>query len=127
MMAILARACQERYFAQYRGDVFFGVRTMADAFYLAELAAFRREFADCLSITVALSDEDVPAAAARDHPLLRFERGLVHEVAKRAMQGRYQDVRAYLAGPPPAVDAAIRVLLLEAKLTADNIRYDKFS
>jgi len=25
------------------------------------------------------------------------------------------------------VDAAIRVLLLEAKLTADNIRYDKFS
>ena len=34
MMAILARACQERYFAQFRGDVFFGVRTMADAFYL---------------------------------------------------------------------------------------------
>jgi toluene monooxygenase electron transfer component len=127
MMAILARACQERYFAQYRGDVFFGVRTMADAFYLGELAAFRREFGDRLAITVALSDEDVPAAAARDHPQLAFEKGLVHEVAKRAMQGRYQDVRAYLAGPPPAVDAAIRVLLLEAKLTADNIRYDKFS
>jgi toluene monooxygenase electron transfer component len=36
-------------------------------------------------------------------------------------------MRAYLAGPPPAVDAAIRVLLLQAKLTADNIRYDKFS
>jgi toluene monooxygenase electron transfer component len=48
-------------------------------------------------------------------------------VAKQAMQGRYQDVRAYLAGPPPAVDAAIRFLLLEARLTADNIRYDKFS
>jgi toluene monooxygenase electron transfer component len=43
------------------------------------------------------------------------------------MAGRYQDVRAYLAGPPPAVEAAIRVLLLEAKLTADCIRYDKFS
>jgi len=28
---------------------------------------------------------------------------------------------------PPAVDAAIRVLLLEAKLTTDNIRYDKYS
>jgi hypothetical protein len=25
------------------------------------------------------------------------------------------------------VDAAIRMLLLEAKLTTDNIRYDKFS
>jgi toluene monooxygenase electron transfer component len=127
MMAILARACEERYFAQFRGDVFFGVRTMPDAFYLAELAAFRREFPENLAITVALSDEDVPERAARDHPLLRFERGLVHEVAKKAMQGRFQNVRAYLAGPPPAVDAAIRFLLLEAKLTADNIRYDKFS
>ncbi len=127
MMSILARACEERYFAQFRGDVFFGVRTMPDAFYLAELAAFRREFAETLAITVALSDEDVPERAARDHPLLRFERGMVHEVAKRAMQGRFQNVRAYLAGPPPAVDAAIRFLLLEAKLTADNIRYDKFS
>jgi toluene monooxygenase electron transfer component len=51
----------------------------------------------------------------------------VHEVAKRAMAGKYQNVRAYVAGPPPAVDAAIRVLLLDAKLTTDNIRYDKFS
>jgi toluene monooxygenase electron transfer component len=32
-----------------------------------------------------------------------------------------------VAGPPPAVDAALRLLLLEGKLTADNIRYDKFS
>jgi toluene monooxygenase electron transfer component len=127
MMAIVSRACEERYFTQFRGDVFFGVRTLDDAFYLEKLAAFRREFADGLSITVALSDEDVPAGAASKHPLLRFERGLVHEVAKRAMAGRFQNVRAYLAGPPPAVDAAIRFLLLEAKLTADNIRYDKFS
>ena len=58
---------------------------------------------------------------------MRFEQGLVHEVAKRAMAGKYQNVRAYVAGPPPAVDAAIRVLLLDAKLTTDNIRYDKFS
>ena len=127
MMAILSRACQERYFDQFRGDVFFGVRTMADAFYLDELEAFRRSFPGQLDITVALSDEDAAAAAARGHPLLRFERGLVHEVAKKAMQGRFSNVRAYLAGPPPAVDAAIRFLLLEAKLTADNIRYDKFS
>jgi toluene monooxygenase electron transfer component len=127
MMSILARACEERYFPQFRGDVFFGVRTMADAFYLEELAAFRRAYPERLEIIVALSDEDVPAAAAERHPLLRFERGLVHEVAKRVMQGRFQNVRAYLAGPPPAVDAAIRFLLLDAKLTADNIRYDKFS
>jgi len=78
-------------------------------------------------VTIALSDEDVPAEAHTAHPALMFDRGMVHEVAAKHMQGRYQNVRAYLAGPPPAVDGAIRMLLLQAKLTADNIRYDKFS
>jgi len=127
MMSILARACAERHFEQFKGYVFFGVRTMRDAFYLAELSAFRERFAQTLAVTVALSDEDVPASAAEQFPQLRFARGFVHEVAKREMAGKYQDVRAYLAGPPPAVDAAIRVLLLDAKLTTDHIRYDKFS
>ena len=127
MMSILARACRARYFDAHQGHVFFGVRTMKDTFYLDELASFAGEFPASLSITVALSDEDVPASAAQLFPRLRFARGFVHEVAKREMAGKYQNVRAYLAGPPPAVDAAIRVLLLEAKLTTDNIRYDKFS
>jgi toluene monooxygenase electron transfer component len=127
MMSILARACAERHFEHFKGYVFFGVRTMRDAFYLKELSAFRERFQQTLAITVALSDEDVPASAAEQFPQLRFARGLVHEVAKREMAGKYQDVRAYLAGPPPAVDAAIRVLLLDAKLTTDHIRYDKFS
>ena len=51
----------------------------------------------------------------------------MHEVAARRLKGQYRNVRAYLAGPPPAVDAAIRMLIVEAKLTADNIAYDKFS
>ena len=127
MMSILARACAERHFEHYKGYVFFGVRTMRDAFYLEQLSGFRERFPETLAITVALSDEDVPASASGSFPQLRFARGLVHEVAKREMAGKYQDVRAYLAGPPPAVDAAIRVLLLDAKLTADHIRYDKFS
>ena len=127
IMSILSRACQERYFEQYQGHIFFGVRSMKDAFYLNELSAFRKDFPTRLDITIALSDEAVEDGAAAQFPLLRFEQGMVHEVAKRLMAGKYQNVRAYLAGPPPAVDASIRVLLLEAKLTADNIRYDKFS
>ncbi len=127
MMSIASRAGQERYFEQHRGYVYFGVRSMKDTFYLDELSALRKQFPDKVAVVVALSDEDVPPAAIQQYPLLRFERGMVHEVAKREMAGKYQNLRAYLAGPPPAVDAAIRVLLLEAKLTADNIRYDKFS
>ena len=119
MMSILARADAAHYFSRHTAWVFFGVRTMNDAFFLDELNQSKAQ------VTVALSEEDVPSRHA--WPNLRFEKGLVHEVAKRAMAGKYQNVRAYVAGPPPAVDAAIRVLLLDAKLTTDNIRYDKFS
>jgi toluene monooxygenase electron transfer component len=121
MMSILARAAEANYFERHQVWVFFGIRTMRDAFFLKELSGFPAE------ITLALSDEDISERARSDWPSLKFEKGVVHEVAKRQMAGKYQNVRAYVAGPPPAVDAAIRVLLLDAKLTTDNIRYDKYS
>jgi toluene monooxygenase electron transfer component len=127
MMSILSRAAEERAFERQRGWLFFGVRTMRDAFYLRELSELRARLGEKLAVSVALSDEPASACAQQDWPQLSFAHGLVHEVAKRAMAGSYQNVRAYVAGPPPAVDAALRVLLLEGKLTADNIRYDKFS
>lgn len=127
MMSILARGLQERYFDQYKGHVFFGVRTLKDAFFLDELAQFKKAFPERLDVVVALSDEEVPPSAKRDHPVLEFDQGFVHEVAARRMKGRYQNMRAYLAGPPPSVDAAIRTLIVDAKLTTDNILYDKFS
>lgn len=127
MLSILSCAAAGRHFDRHRGWLFFGVRTMRDAFYLRELSELSARFPGQLAITVAFSDEPVPESAAGDWPGIAFEKGMVHEVAGRAMKGGYQNVRAYVAGPPPAVDAALRVLLLEAKLTADNIRYDKFS
>ncbi|MGE5615594.1 MAG: 2Fe-2S iron-sulfur cluster-binding protein, partial [Bacillota bacterium] len=44
MMSILSRACRARHFERLDGHVYFGVRTMKDAFYLEELAAFRDAF-----------------------------------------------------------------------------------
>jgi toluene monooxygenase electron transfer component len=127
MMSILSRGLQERYFDQYKGHVFFGVRTMKDAFFLRELSQFRKAFPSGLNVVIALSDEDVVESTRKEYPALDFDKGFVHEVAARHMKGKYQNVRAYLAGPPPAVDAAIRTLIVEAKLTTDNIVYDKFS
>ncbi|WP_147071537.1 2Fe-2S iron-sulfur cluster-binding protein [Sulfuriferula plumbiphila] len=126
MMSILSRAAQDGYFTQYKGDVFFGVQTMKDAFFLHEFSQLRAQCGDKLNITIALSREDAPASALADYPQLAFDKGFVHEVAGRHMQDRYQNVRAYLAGPPPMVDAAVRILL-QARLTTDNICYDKFS
>ena len=127
MMSILGCAGADRYFERHEGSVFFGVRTFADAFFLKELSDHAARAAGRLGVVVALSDEAVPANAASQYPSLQFEQGLVHEVAARRMKGRYANIRAYLAGPPPAVDAAIRTLIVEAKLTTDNIAYDKFS
>ncbi len=126
MMSILARAAAENYFAEHSGDVFFGVRTMKDAFYLDVLARLREQCGDRLRITVALSDSEASASEQGAHPGLEFDTGFVHLVAERRMQGRYEGVRAYLAGPPPAVDASVRMLLMSRVSTA-NIRYDKFS
>ncbi|MDH5538867.1 MAG: 2Fe-2S iron-sulfur cluster-binding protein [Rhizobacter sp.] len=124
MMSILARAEQDGYFVHHSGDVFFGVRTLRDAFYLDEFTRLRQRCGERLRVTIALSDEAAAPNAA--HPLLAFETGLVHEVAQRALNGRLEGVRAYLAGPPPAVDASVRMLLM-ARVSTANIRYDKFS
>ena len=126
MMAILARAASDGYFTQYDGHVFFGVRTMQDAFFLDRFTQLRERCGERLRVTVALSESAASPAETADYPLLKFETGFVHEVAGNNMQGPYGNIRAYLAGPTPAVDASIRMLLM-ARVSTDNIRYDKFS
>jgi len=127
MMSILSLACRESHFAAWDGHVFFGIRTARDAFFLDELEAFRARYPARLSVTVALSDEDVPASLTAAHPEFAFARGFVHAVAGESMKDRFADVRAYVAGPPPMVDASLRLLLREARLPPADIRYDKFS
>ena len=127
MMSILALACEAGHFDAWDGHVFFGVRTERDAFFLAELEAFRARYPARLAITIALSDEDVPASLASAYPGFAFARGFVHAVAAESMKGRFAAVRAYVAGPPPMVDASLRLLLREARLPPADIRYDKFS
>ena len=127
MMAILARACQARYFETHQGHVFFGVRAARDLFFLDELTAFKAQFPEGLHVTLALSDEDVDAGLVAAHPQFAFDRGMVHAVAEAHMKGKFANVRAYAAGPPPMVSATLRMLLLEGKLKSADIRYDKFS
>lgn len=128
MMSMLERAIQEGYFEKHRGQVFFGVRTMKDAFFLEELSAYRALMSGRLDITVALSDEGAPPAEATEYPRLGYTTGLVHQVAAQHIsKGLENATTAFVAGPPPMVDGALRMLVLEARLPADDIRYDKFS
>jgi toluene monooxygenase electron transfer component len=127
MMSILSHACGAEHFGAWDGHVFFGVRTARDAFFLDELEAFRARFPARLAITLALSDEDVTETVRAAYPGFTFARGFVHAVAGERMKERFAGVRAYVAGPPPMVDASLRLLLREARLPPADIRYDKFS
>ena len=126
MMAMLSHAAASGHLQHRRADLFFGVRTANDLFFMRELTALAERFPSALSVTLVLSDEPVSDHLRSSHPLLRFDQGFVHEATARTMVGRYEGTRAYVAGPPVAVDAALRMLLLEARLPATEIRYDKF-
>jgi toluene monooxygenase electron transfer component len=127
MMAIVERAMREGYFRERSGQVFFGVRTLADAFYLQELAAFVAAAGDKLRVTLALSHEAVTAEVHPQFPGIRLAGGMVGEAMIRAMAGQYANVVAFTAGPPVMVDSVLRHLTHEAKLPRAFIRYDKFA
>ena len=126
MMSILERAVRADHFSHYKGAVFFGVRTLADAFYLEALARYVAASHGNLGVTIALSHEAATTPTHPDHPALKLASGMVHEVAVRATEARYDNVIAYVAGPPIMVDGAIRSLIMGGVSTSD-IRYDKFS
>ncbi|WP_395665564.1 2Fe-2S iron-sulfur cluster-binding protein [Methylocella sp.] len=127
MMAIMRRAFDVGHFARWRGSVFFGARALADAFYVEELAAFVAAGQGAVEATLAISHEDVAASAHPQFPGVQIGAGMVHEVASSRMAGRWDDVTGFVAGPPPMVDATLRIFIAEGGLRADRIRFDKFA
>lgn len=125
MMSILARGVAEGYFKTRKAKVFFGVRTLADGFYLADFARAVEAGAGNVEVTLALSHEDAGRGEHPKFPGVALAHGFVHEIAQAAMAGRYDNVMAYIAGPPPMVDGAIRALIMGGVGRA-AIRYDKF-
>lgn len=126
MMSILERATQTNYFSSRRGYVFFGVPTLADGFYLDNLSDYVTRAQDSLEVTLALSNEEPPSFWHPSYEGIRLAGGFVHKSMSASMADRYEDVLAYVAGPPPMVDAALRTLIAEGRLPPQSIRYDKF-
>jgi toluene monooxygenase electron transfer component len=125
MMSILECAVQVNHFRTHKGAVFFGVRTLADTFYLDLLSRYAAASHGNLDITVALSDEAAATPLHAEFPALRLAEGMVHDVAAKAMAERDRNVLAYVAGPPIMVDSAIRSLIAGG-IAVRDIRYDKF-
>jgi toluene monooxygenase electron transfer component len=127
MLSILEHALQEGYFRGHTGHVFFGVRTLADGFYMRELSQYVGAAGGALEVTLALSHESAPADLHPEFPNIRLKHGMVGDVAGQAMTGRYGNCIGFVAGPPVMVDGALRLLIREARLPPQFIRYDKFS
>jgi toluene monooxygenase electron transfer component len=125
MMSILACAGTADHFAERKGALFFGVRTLADTFYLEQLSRHVASSGGNLEVTIALSDETPDSNAHDVLPNLKLAHGMVHEVAAREMSGRDNNVLAYIAGPPIMVDATVRSLV-KGGVAVRDIRYDKF-
>lgn len=126
IMSILAHARRSGHFERHRGSVYFGVRTLRDIFFHDELAQEVEAAHGRLRVTVALSDEPAPAERHPTHPGLHLAGGFVHAVAAAEIEAHRENAMAFVAGPPPMVDGALRMLILEARLPASDIRYDKF-
>lgn len=127
MMAILERAVSIGHFDRYRGRVFFGVRTLADGFYVEELSKLIARAGSGLEVTLVLSHETPDKENHPDFSSVKLGTGFVHEAAANALAGGGAEASlAFLAGPPPMVDGAIRSLLMAAKIPVSSIRYDKF-
>ena len=126
IMSMLEAACSSEFFSRHRANVFFGVRTLDDVFYLDELRAFTERAQGRLAVTIALSDEEDAAERPAPAPHVAYDSGFVHLSAARHMAGAFADTVAFVAGPPPMVDGALRMLVIDGKLPASDIRYDKF-
>ncbi len=95
---------------------FFGARTRNDLFYTEELKSIERRFPNFKYIP-ALSEP-----TRRDR--WEGEVGLITQAAEKYVDENRQN-EAYLCGPPPMIDAAIKVLTKKG-VPQDHLYYDKF-
>jgi toluene monooxygenase electron transfer component len=127
MISMVEHAVSANYFDTRHGYIFFGVRSLADAFYIERLAQNAAVAGPNLKVVLALSHEDISNPNHRDFPDIALAKGFVHEVASARMAGQWDNAAGFVAGPEPMVNAALKVLIAEAGLPPAFIRYDKFS
>jgi toluene monooxygenase electron transfer component len=119
--SILDAAARNGHLTRHRAEVIFGVRRASDLFLVDRLLATGA------TVTLALSDEvDIETLQGR-FPNAYVTSGFVHEAAALHLPPATSETIAFLAGPPPMIDACLRHLIAKARIPPTRIRYDKFS
>ena len=97
--------------------LFQGARNFSELYYQSFFEALARQYAQFRYFPV-LSDE-------AESSEWTGERGFVHEAAIRIYDNDFRDHKAYLCGPPPMIEAAIRGLM-RGRLYERDIHMEKF-
>lgn len=125
ILSILEHAVAVDHFHHHKAQVFFGVRTLADGFYLDRFSRLVAASNGALEVVLALSHEAVPGPFHPQFPLIKIAHGFVHDAADAALEADCGAKTCFVAGPPPMVDGAIRILIGHG-VPSTAIRYDKF-
>jgi toluene monooxygenase electron transfer component len=125
-LSVMGGATLAGHFSTHRGILVVGLRRPSDLASLARLGAMAETAGPGLRIIIALSDEGTVPPEGWTVPGVEVMQGFAHDVMHTAMAGHHANLMAYVAGPPPMIQAVQRVLLLEAKLPAGNILCDTF-
>ncbi|AEC20999.1 CDP-6-deoxy-delta-3,4-glucoseen reductase [Pusillimonas sp. T7-7] len=126
-LALLDWAVENRHFDRHRLDVVCGLRSSGSIRIVSQLQEFAKKYPERLRIILALSEEPEELARKVTAGHLHIESGMAHEVAKRCLEGAWADRIVFVAGPPPMVNGTLRMLLREARVKPDRIRYDSFA
>lgn len=120
IMSILKGIDETPALSERRVLLFYGVRGPADACVedmLSEYTALHKR----VELHIAVSDDSAPGAAE-----WTGARGMIHEIARAHLGEDCADYEFYFCGPPPMTDAVHRMLLLEARVPADQLHFDRF-
>lgn len=97
---------------------FFGGRTPADICGLDELRSLPGA-SERIHFHAAISE---PAEGDGWQGLV----GFIHDAVAHTLGERLAEFECYLAGPPPMVQATTRLLLLDSKVPAEQVHFDRF-
>ena len=101
-----------------KGTFYYGARTKKDLFYLDEIQELGEQLPGEFRFVPALSEPE-------DDDEWDGETGLITDVIHR-LEDDLNGMEAYMAGPPPMIDAALPVLT-QMGVDEDDIYYDKFT
>ena len=101
-----------------KATFYYGARTRKDLFYLNEIQELGEQMPGEFRFVPALSEPE-------DDEEWDGETGLITDVVQ-SLEDDLNGTEAYMAGPPPMIDAAIPVLM-QMGVDEDDIYYDKFT